>query len=113
MTISTLVNPDRKGGAYPVMLQQFRRAICRAIVWGNVQHKLARLHYVRATSEEAAAICKANHRANIWKPNGRASWFSEHIIRKVMGLLNSLGTYTSSVYISYTEKKSKTTCNTE
>jgi len=34
-TISPLVNTDRKGGAFPIMLQQFRRAIGVAIVWGN------------------------------------------------------------------------------
>ena len=27
LTISPLVNTNRKGGAYPIMLQQFRRAI--------------------------------------------------------------------------------------
>lgn len=27
MPISPLVNPDRKGGAFPIMWQQFRRAI--------------------------------------------------------------------------------------
>ena len=46
MTISPLVNTDRKGGAYPIMLQQFRRAIGVAIVRGNAMLKLSRLHYV-------------------------------------------------------------------
>ena len=80
MSISPLVNTDRKGGAYPIMLQQFRRAIGVAIVRGNAQHKLARLHYVRATAEEAEATCKAHHSNNKWIPSqqGRVSWFSEH-----------------------------------
>ncbi len=35
MQNSPLVNSDRKGGAYQIMLQQFRRAIGVAIVRGN------------------------------------------------------------------------------
>jgi hypothetical protein len=81
MTISPLVNTDKKGGAFPIMLQQFRRAIGVKIVRGQAKHKLARLHYVRATAEEAAAACCAHHSDNRWKPsqNGRASWYSEHM----------------------------------
>ena len=81
MTISPLINSDRKGGALPIMLQQFRRAIGVAIIQGQANHKLARLHYVRATREEAAATCRANHSNNKWRPgqSSRASWFSEHI----------------------------------
>jgi hypothetical protein len=56
MTISPLVNTDRKGGAYAIMLQQFRRAIGVGIVWGQAKHKLARLHYVRETAAEAALM---------------------------------------------------------
>ena len=82
------------------MLKQFRRAIYDDIDRGNAQHKLARLYYAQATSEEIAATYKANHSNNRWKPNGRASWFSEHTpVQKVMELLNSLGTDTTSVYI--------------
>ena len=61
------------------MLQQFKWTIGVAIVRGNAQHKLARLHYhyLRATADEAAATCKAHHSKNRWKPNqrDRASWF--------------------------------------
>ena len=80
LRISPLVNNDRKGGAFPIMLQQFRRAVGVAIVRGNAQHKLSRLHYVRATPEEAAATCRANHSDNRWHPqqHGRSSWFSQH-----------------------------------
>ena len=81
MTISSLVKTDRKGGAFPVMLKQFRRAIGVAIVRGNANLKLARLYYVRATAEEAAATCGANHSNNKWRPgqNSGASWFTEHV----------------------------------
>ena len=80
LRISPLVNTDRKGGAFPIMLQQFRRAIGVAIVRGNARHKLGRLHYVRTTPEEAAATCRANHSNNRWKQHqhGRTSWFSQH-----------------------------------
>jgi len=56
LKISPLINTDRKGGALPIMIQQFRRAIGVAIVSGNAKHKLTRLHYVRATAEEAANV---------------------------------------------------------
>ena len=35
VTILPLVNTDRKRGAFPIMLKQFRRAIGIAIVRGN------------------------------------------------------------------------------
>lgn len=68
MTISPLINLDRKGGAFAIMLQQFRRAIGVAIIRGQVNHKLAQLHFVWATREEAAATYRANHSNNKWKP---------------------------------------------
>ena len=82
ITISPLVNTDRKGGAYPIMLQQFRRAIGVAIVRGNAKLKLSRMHYVRETAQEAAAVYNAHHSKNgRWRPgrNGSGSWFSSHI----------------------------------
>ena len=80
MTISPLVNTDRKGEAFLIMLQQFRRAIGVAFVQGNAKLKLGWLHDVRATAEEAAAACKCHHSNNRWKPsqNGRASWYNQH-----------------------------------
>ena len=80
LRISPLVNNDRKGGALPIMLQQFRRAIGCTIVRGNARLKLSRMHYLRATAEEAAATCRANHSDNKWKKHqhGRSSWFSQH-----------------------------------
>ena len=44
MSTAPLMNTDRKGGAFPIMLQQFRRVIGVAIVRGNADHKLGRLH---------------------------------------------------------------------
>ena len=46
MSISPLVNTEKKGGAFPIMLQQFRRAIGVVIVRGHASHKLGRIHYV-------------------------------------------------------------------
>ena len=76
MPISPLVNIDRKGGTFPIMLKQFRRAIGVAIVRGNVDLKLGCLHYVRATSEEVVATCRADRSNNKWRPgeNSRVSW---------------------------------------
>ncbi|EJK47138.1 hypothetical protein THAOC_34161, partial [Thalassiosira oceanica] len=85
LRISPLINNDRKGGAFPIMLHQFRRAIGVAIVRGNAQHKLGRLHYVRATPEEAAEprtpagpITAAID--GIWNSqrHGQSNWFSQH-----------------------------------
>ena len=81
LSVSPLVNTDRKGGAFPIMIQQFRRAIGVAIVSGHAKLKLRRLHYVRATAAEAVHVCNANISENRWRPsqNGRSSWYSEHI----------------------------------
>ena len=78
MGISPLANSDKKGGAYTIMLNQFRRAIGCAIIRGQAQHKLGRLHYVRATAAEAASVCRANHSESSWKPSqrGRSSWYT-------------------------------------
>ena len=61
MSVSPLVNNNKKGGAFPTMLQNIRRAIRVDKVRGNANHKLGRLHYVRGTAEEAAHTCKTNH----------------------------------------------------
>ena len=78
MSISPLANTDRKGGAYVIMLRQFRRAIGVAIARGNTNHKMARLHYVRSTAEEAKATCKAHHSDNKWKRGGSSTWYAQH-----------------------------------
>ena len=64
LSVSPLANSDRKGGAYLIMLHQFRRAIGVAIACGNARHKLGRLHYVRSTAEEAAHTCGRSHSAH-------------------------------------------------
>ena len=81
MKILPLVNTDRKGGAFPIMLKKLRRAIGVAIVRGDANLKSACLHYVRTTAEAAAAIYRANHSNNKWRPgqNSRASWFTVHV----------------------------------
>eukprot|EP00956_Cyclotella_meneghiniana_P027992 scaffold64216_cov67-Cyclotella_meneghiniana.AAC.1 len=58
-SISPLCNTDRKGGAFIIMLQQFRRALGVVVVRGMANHKLSRLHYVRATAEEAKFTAEA------------------------------------------------------
>jgi len=64
LTISPLINTDRKGGAFRIMHQQFRRAIGCMIVRGQAKLTLGRLHYVRATREEAASVSKSHHSDN-------------------------------------------------
>ena len=71
MAVSPLVNADRKGGALPIMLRQFKRAIGVAIVRGNANHKLGRMHYVRGSAEEAAHTCRCNHSDYRYKPSER------------------------------------------
>ena len=61
LTISPLVNTDRKGGAYPIMMKQFKRVIGVAIVSSNARQKLGRLHYVKSTACEVAHTCRASH----------------------------------------------------
>ena len=58
---------DKKGGAFPILLQQFRRAIGVAILRGNTNLKLGRLHYVRGMAGEAANTFRTNHSGYIYK----------------------------------------------
>eukprot|EP00956_Cyclotella_meneghiniana_P016154 scaffold25389_cov71-Cyclotella_meneghiniana.AAC.3 len=82
MSISPLRNTDRKGGAFVIMLQQFRRALGVMVVRGMANlanHKLPRLHYVRATAEEAKFTAEANHSNIIEAGQQRSSsWYSSH-----------------------------------
>ena len=79
LTISPLVNTDRKGGAVAIMSQQFRRAIGVAIVRGQAKHKISRLHYVRATRREAMDTCRSNHGNNRWNAaqGGGGTWYAQ------------------------------------
>ena len=42
MTVSPLMNTERKGGTFPMMLQQSRRVIGVTIIRGNSNHTLRR-----------------------------------------------------------------------
>eukprot|EP00956_Cyclotella_meneghiniana_P022056 scaffold41047_cov67-Cyclotella_meneghiniana.AAC.4 len=53
MSISPQHNTDREGGAFIIMLQQFRRSSGVIIVRGMANHKLSKLHYVRGTASTA------------------------------------------------------------
>eukprot|EP00956_Cyclotella_meneghiniana_P024979 scaffold51146_cov71-Cyclotella_meneghiniana.AAC.1 len=46
----------------------------------NHNHKLSRLHYVRATAEEAKFTAEANYSNNRWKARQQrsSSWYSSH-----------------------------------
>jgi hypothetical protein len=94
LSISPLINTDRKGGAFRIIImhQQFRRAIGCVIVRGQAKLTLGRLHYVRATREEAASVSKSHHSDNRWTPSqrGRSSWFNDHTGRDIQ-LLNNFG----------------------
>ena len=87
------------------MLQQFKRAIGVAIVRSNAKHKLARLHYVRATAAEAAYTCRTNH---IAIRNGTHTGMDEqagsrNMYPKDTELLNSSEMDMTSVYIECTQ----------
>jgi hypothetical protein len=83
LNISQLLNTDRKGGASRIMLQQFWQEIGCETVCGQAKLILGRLHYVRATAEEAETekkVCRSNHSDNRWTPSqqGRSAWFNDH-----------------------------------
>jgi hypothetical protein len=81
MRISPLVNTDRKGGAFQIMLQQIRRVVGVIIGQSYAKHKLGCLHYVhQSVMEEAANMSTAHHSTNKWNPshNGHAGWYNAH-----------------------------------
>ena len=81
MSISPLRNLDKKGGAFAIMHHQFRRAVGVTIVRDMANHKLSRLHYVRATEADAKNTAEANHSDNRgWNrgQQGRSGWYSQH-----------------------------------
>ena len=80
MSISPLRNLDKKGGAFVIMNHQFRRALGVSIVRDMANHKLSRLHYVRATAEDAKYTAEANHSDKRgWNyGSGRSGWYSKH-----------------------------------
>ena len=83
LNISPLLNTDRNVGASRIMLQQFWQEIGCETVCGQAKLLLGRLHYVRATAEEAETekkVCRSNHSDNRWTPSqqGRLAWFNDH-----------------------------------
>ena len=90
-------NLDKKGGAFVIMNHQFRRASGVTIVRDMANHKLSRLHYVRATAEDGLLLrntAEANHSDNRrWNyGNGRRSgWYSKHTLagRICMQIMNT------------------------
>ena len=59
--MSPLVSHSRKGGAFPIMQSQFRRALGCLIARGQAQHLLKRRHYARPTAREAYQTAEDNH----------------------------------------------------
>ena len=72
-----LDNSDRNGGAFPIVLQRFRRGLACVIARGNARHIQSRIHFLRRTKTEAHNIWKAHKRENRWRPGqyGRHSTF--------------------------------------
>ena len=60
------------------MSRMFYGIIGVRIARGDTEHKMTRLHYVRATSEEAKATYRSHHSDNKWKPGGSSSWYASH-----------------------------------
>ena len=61
-SMSPLVSHSRrKGGAFPIMQSQFRRALGCMIARGQAQHLLKRRHYARPSAREAYQTAEDNH----------------------------------------------------
>ena len=60
------------------MSRMFYGIIGVRIARGDTKHKMTRLHYVRATSEEAKATYRSHHSDNKWKPGGGSNWHANH-----------------------------------
>ena len=60
-SMSPLVSShSRKGGAFPIMQSQFRRALGCMIARGQAQHLLKRRHYARPSAREAYQTAEDN-----------------------------------------------------
>ena len=64
MSISPLRTLDKKGGAFAIMLSQFRRGLGVTIVRDMAYHKLSCLHYIQVTAEDVRNTAEANHSDN-------------------------------------------------
>ena len=81
--MSPHINTNRKGEVHPIMIQQFRIDVALTAIHNNVYHKIARLHYVRATPKQATEIVLTHlrdHKCTLGKCDH--SWFVQH---KVLG----------------------------
>ena len=78
--VSPLTITDRKGGALSIMRQQFRRAVSTKMVRGMAEHKLSRMHYLRATKEAARHAVQCNRSNHRHKPSeGRTTrWYKRN-----------------------------------
>ena len=83
LSILLLVNTGRKGGAFPIMHSQFKRAIEVAIARGNATRKLAQLHYVRATKESASYTANTNNSQHRWNRQEDLVGFRLNILTQV------------------------------
>ncbi|EJK54221.1 hypothetical protein THAOC_26179 [Thalassiosira oceanica] len=82
-SMSPLVSHSRKGGAFPIMQSQFRRALGCLIARGQAQHLLKRRHYARPTAREAYQTAEDNHSRHRNRPrasmSGYARWWQNFI----------------------------------
>ena len=82
-SMSPLVSHSRKGGAFPIMQSQFRRALGCMIARGQAQHLLKRRHYARPSAREAYQTAEDNHSKHRSKPkasmSGYARWWQNFI----------------------------------
>jgi len=56
-----IASHSRKGGAFPIMQSQFRRALGCLIARGQAQHLLKWRHYARPSAREAYQTAEDNH----------------------------------------------------
>ena len=81
--MSPLVSHSRKGGAFPIMQSQFRRALGCMIARGQAQHLLKRRHYARPSAREAYHTAEDNHSKHRSRPkasmSGYARWWQNFI----------------------------------
>ena len=83
-SMSPLVSHSRKGGAFPIMLSQFRRALLGCLIArGQAQHLLKRRHYARPSAREAYQTADDNHSKHRSRPkasmSGYARWWQNFI----------------------------------
>ncbi|EJK68906.1 hypothetical protein THAOC_09880 [Thalassiosira oceanica] len=82
-SMSPLVSHSRKGGAFPIIQSQFRRALGCLIARGQAQHLLKRRHYATPTAREAYQTAEDNHSRNRNRPrasmSGYARWWQNFI----------------------------------